>query len=261
MREIIVARFPCCYNHYVEVFGGAGWVFFHKPIDQIEVFNDYNSLIANLYRCVRKKPSELIEALRYVLNSREDFLLSQEALKQAETLPEVERAALFYQVIRHSYASGLKSFAGQPHDIWRDFVPIQQAHRRVSHAVIENRDFQKLIQDKDSEKTFFYCDPPYFQTESFYQNVGKDGFTVEDHYRLRDTLMSIKGKFLLSYGDHPFIRELYDFPSIQIEHHTRLHNMQQRTNPGAMFHELLIANYDMSQRARNISIQMQLFEG
>ena len=74
LREQIVSMFPVFYERYIEVFGGAGWVLFHKnPGNDFEVYNDYNSLLVNLYRCVREKPDELIGHLRYVLNSREDF--------------------------------------------------------------------------------------------------------------------------------------------------------------------------------------------
>ena len=56
------------------MFGGGGWVLFHKPPgNDFEVYNDFNGLLVNLYRCVRDKPEELMEALRYVLNAREDF--------------------------------------------------------------------------------------------------------------------------------------------------------------------------------------------
>jgi site-specific DNA-adenine methylase len=73
--------FPLYYERYIEVFGGGGWVLFHKnPGNDFEVYNDFNSLLTNLYRCVREQPRELMEALRYVLNSREDFELVRSAL-------------------------------------------------------------------------------------------------------------------------------------------------------------------------------------
>ena len=74
LRELIVRLFPLYYERYIEVFGGGGWVLFHKPPgNDFEVYNDFNGLLVNLYRCVRDKPEELMEALRYVLNAREDF--------------------------------------------------------------------------------------------------------------------------------------------------------------------------------------------
>ena len=128
LRELIVTLFPAYYERYIEVFGGGGWVLFHKPPgSDFEVYNDFNSLLTNLYRCVREKPQELIEALRFVLNSREDFEIVRAALARGSPASDVQRAAWFYQVIRYSYASGLTSYASQPHDMWANFPLIEQA--------------------------------------------------------------------------------------------------------------------------------------
>lgn len=261
LRELIVSLFPLYYERYIEVFGGGGWVLFHKPPgNDFEVYNDFNGLLTNLYRCVREKPNELIDALYFVLNSREDFNIVKEALARDSPESDVIRASYFYQLIRYSYASGLTSFGSQPHDMWSNFPLIEQAHRRLSKVVVENKDFEKLIRQYDRPVSFFYADPPYFETEKYYKNVGEDGFKKEDHIRLRDTLMGIEGKFLLSYNDCSFIRELYDAPNIQIESYTRINNIKQRYDNGAQFPEILVANYDMHEREINSPSQINLFE-
>jgi DNA adenine methylase len=152
----------------------------------------------------------------------------------------------------------LKSFAGHPHDIWSDFPLIEQAHRRLRKVVIENQDFEKLVGHYDRPGSFFYADPPYFETEGYYSNVGENGFTVADHIRLRDTLMRSEGKFLLSYNDCKFVRELYDSPNLTIMEVSRLNSMKQRFDGGCQFEEVLIANYDTSERGKQ-SIQLNFF--
>ncbi len=260
LRDEVVRRFPLYYDRYIEVFGGGGWVLFHKPPgSDFEVYNDFNSLLVNLYRCVRDKPQELMDALRYVLNAREDFEYVKTALARDSPASDVQRAAWFYQLIRYSYASALTSFGSQPHDIRGDFPLIEQAHRRLAKVVIENKDFEKLIWQYDRPVSFFYLDPPYHATESYYQNIGEDGFTEADHIRLRDTLLSIQGKFLLSYNDDAFIRELYDKPGIHIEAVTRLNNIKQRYDPNCQFEELFISNYDLMERQRREPMQLTLF--
>jgi DNA adenine methylase len=260
LREVIVGMFPVYYEHYIEVFGGGGWVLFHKaPGNDFEVYNDYNGLLTNLYRCVRDSPGELIEQLRYVLNSRADFELIRKTLARASPASDAERAARFYQIIRNSYASALTSFASHPHDIWSDFPLIAQAHRRLGKVVVENQDFEKLIGHYDRPVSFFYADPPYYETEGYYSNVGEDGFTKDDHVRLRDALMKIEGKFLLSYNDCGFVRELYDAPGISIAEVSRVDNIRQRYDGGCMFDELLIANYDTAERSRQ-TVQLNMFE-
>ena len=99
----------------------------------------------------------------------------------------------------------------------------------------------------------------YHATEGYYQNIGEDGFKERDHIRLRDALLSMEGKFLLSYNDDAFVRELYDAPGIQIEPVTRLNNIRQRYDPNSQFAELLIANYDMTERSR-ATTQINLFD-
>ena len=74
-------------------------------------------------------------------------------------------------------------------------------------------------------------------------------------WRLFDVLthQDHKGKWLLSYNDSPFIRELYaDYHQHRF---TRLNNLGQRYEGGSEYNEILIANYDMNQNR-----QMSLFQ-
>lgn len=260
LREEVVQHFLFYYENYIEVFGGGGWVLFYKPKRRdFEVYNDANSLLVNLYRCIqsRRKAKRLKNLLRYSLNSREEFDRMRRALEWKLPMSDVRRAAYFYQVIRYSYSSGLTSFASQPHDIRSDFPLIDQATARLAEVVIENADFQRLIRHYDRPASLFYCDPPYHNSEQFYHNIG--GFTEKDHIRLRDTLLSIEGKFLLSYNDDGFIRGLYDHKNIHMLELKRLHNMRQRFEGGAEFPELLIANYDLNDPSQLLLGQTTLF--
>ena len=153
LREEVVRRFPIYYERYIEVFGGGGWVLFHKRPSKFDVYNDFNGTLVNLYRCVRDHPDELCEELRYSLNSRRDFDYIRDLLHSDTRIPDIKRAAFFYQVIRESYASGLDSFGGQPHNIWNNFPIIHKASERLQTVVIENKDFEKLIAQYDRPNT------------------------------------------------------------------------------------------------------------
>ena len=173
LRDEILARFPLDYKRYIEVFGGAGWVLFHKPPgNDFEVFNDFNGNLVNLYRCVREHPAELCRELTFVLNSREDFAYIRQLLHTKAVLPDIRRAAYFYQIIRQSYASGLDSFGAQPHSMWKNFPAIYEAAGRLQSVIVENRDFEKLIAQYDHPDTMFYLDPPYLDTEDYYVDTG-----------------------------------------------------------------------------------------
>lgn len=257
LRDEILARFPRNYKRYIEVFGGAGWVLFHKPPgNDFEVFNDFNGNLVNLYRCVREQPEALRNELRYMLNSRLDFEYMKGMLHSQAVLPDVRRAAYYYALIRYSYAAGTSTFGSQPHAMWNNFPLIESAASRLQKVVIENKDCVKLIRQYDRPESFFYCDPPYYNADQYYEAVSSDGF---DHAGLADALLGIKGKFLLSYNDCPEIRALYDRPGIVVEGISRLSNIAQRYENGKQYPELLISNYDTTELARSC-VQLTLFD-
>lgn len=257
LRDEILARFPRNYKRYIEVFGGAGWVLFHKPPgNDFEVFNDFNGNLVNLYRCVREQPEALRNELRYMLNSRLDFEYMKGMLHSQAVLPDVRRAAYYYALIRYSYAAGTSTFGSQPHAMWNNFPLIESAAGRLQKVVIENKDCVKLIRQYDRPESFFYCDPPYYNADQYYEAVSSDGF---DHAGLADALLGIKGNFLLSYNDCPEIRALYDRPGIVVEGISRLSNIAQRYENGKQYPELLISNYDTTELARSC-VQLTLFD-
>ena len=114
LRDEIVRRFPPGYQIYVEVFGGAGWVLFHKQPDTPEIFNDFNANLVNLYRAVKKDPEALITELDWSLNSRDEFEALKTLFAEKAPMGEVERAANFFKLIKYSYASKCVSFGCQP---------------------------------------------------------------------------------------------------------------------------------------------------
>lgn len=257
LRDEILLRFPIEYKKYVEVFGGAGWVLFHKPKGKdLEVFNDYDELLINLYRCVRDSPDELKKEMEYILNSRTDFQYMKELLRGKAPMPNPKRAAYFYALIRFSYGSGADHFGCKPHSMWNAFPIIDAACNRLQRVIIENKPYDKLILQYDRPYTFFYCDPPYLDAE--YQYVSNK-FESKDHKILADILCSIKGKFLLSYNDCDEIRKLYNRPGILVERVTRLSNLELIYEKGKKYPELIISNYD-TREFLNSCVQMSLFK-
>ena len=286
---MIYTMFPAKFDRYIEVFGGGGWVLFGKPPDQrcMEVYNDYNSNLANLFYCVKNRTGSLLRELGFLpINSRDEFTVIRNFLDKQEfdtrflneelelaeiSLPppeyeeikailqenaevtDVKRAAAFFKLIRYSYGSGCTSYGCQPFDVRKCFAAIWQASRRLSDTVVENKDFEALIRQYDRENAFFYCDPPYYETEGHYAVV----FRKEDHTRLRDALAVSKGKWMVSYNDCEFIRELYAGYTITAV--TRINNLAQRYDGGCEFPEVIITNYDPREQERTEPRQLHLF--
>lgn len=238
LKKEIVSRFLSNINRYVEVFGGAAWVLFYKDHHaDTEIYNDYNSELVNLFRCVKYHCGELQKELQYVLNSREFFHDFKEQY-QVRGLTDIQRAARFFMIIKTSYGSDRKSYGCIKKDINSMVQYLDRIQERLSKVVIENKDFEDLMKVYDRPDTLFYLDPPYYGTEKYYQVE----FTSEDHLRLKNAIEALKGRFILSYNDCEEIRELYK--DYRVEEVTRSHNLHSRyAGQEKEYKELLIKNY------------------
>lgn len=207
LRGEILRHFPeAGIGRYIEVFGGAGWVLFSKPqtSKQLEVFNDADGELINIYRCLKHHAPALAEELDLMPQSRELFLdcAAQEPLRG---LTDIQRAARSLYLIKMSFGSNRDTFATAKRGLEHMLSGFSALQSRLKGVIIERLDFERLIRIYDRPDALFYCDPPYFSAEMYYRAP----FTLEDHQRLADCLHRIKGKFLLSYNDHPEIRKLY----------------------------------------------------
>lgn len=155
-------------------------------------------------------------------------------------MTEIQRAARYLYLIKLSYGATVRSFGCRARNTI-DMDALLQVKRRLDGVLIENKSFPKLITAQDGVGTLFYCDPPYNNTEKYY-DTGEDGFGEEMHVLLRDRLRSIKGKFVLSYNDDEFIREIYK--GFVIEEVERSHNLKMAMGDlGSTYKELIIRNF------------------
>nr|WP_278276529.1 DNA adenine methylase [Anaerotruncus rubiinfantis] len=289
LRKLIYRLFPSGYKKYVEVFGGGGSVLFGRKHPQkcMEIYNDANGDLVNLFYCVKNKPLALLAELGFLpLHARDEFKILKKFLKKEEftdddlkeelelaehflpppdfeeirillagqaALRDVRRAAAYYKLIRYSYGGGGNSYGARPLDIRRGFHLIWECSRRLAEVVIEHKDFEALIETYDSSETLFYIDPPYFEAECY-----EVEFSLNDHYRLMQVLSKCEGMWVLSYNDCPFIRNLY--AGYRIYPVRRLNNMAQRYESGKEYPEVIILNYDPKEYAKENPIQMTLFQ-
>ncbi|MGL5438790.1 MAG: DNA adenine methylase [Filifactoraceae bacterium] len=237
LREVIVEKFPKERTRYIEVFGGAGWVYFHKEekSGEVEVFNDYDKELINLYRCIKYHKDELSRELLLLPSAREIFMDFKNQIK-CSGFTDIQRAARYFYLIKISFGNTKKSFATKNKSVINTLERFDLIQSRLKNTVIENKDFEKLIRTYDRAGALFYCDPPYYKTEHYYN----DKFAEADHERLRDVLKPIKGKFILSYNDDQKIRDLYQ--EFKIEEVIRKNQLSAGSN-SKDYKELIITNY------------------
>ena len=84
--DLLLSRFPS-HSCYVEVFAGGAAVFFARHPADVEVLNDVNGDLVNLYRCVKHHLAELCTQFRWMLVARDEFDRFMQT--PAETLTDI----------------------------------------------------------------------------------------------------------------------------------------------------------------------------
>jgi DNA adenine methylase len=241
LADRIVAALPP-HEAYCEPFAGGAWVLFRKPESKVEILNDLNSDLVNLYRCVKHHLSELVTQFKWMLVAREEF--DRFLATPADTLTDIQRAARFYYLNKTSFGArmarptfGVAATQRPRLNLLRIEEELSEAHLRLSRVFIECRPYSDIITRFDRPTTLFYVDPPYWDCETDY---GPGMFSKDDFVRLADQLSKVAGRFIMSMNDTPQIRDL--FSSFRIEVVPTRYSISAGGNSAV--NELLIRNFD-----------------
>lgn len=208
LAKYILPLFPE-HTCYVEPFCGAAALFFLKKPGKVEVINDINGDLMNLYRVVKHHPDEFLRQFEWSLVGREEY----DRLKSvpAETLTDIQRAARFYYLQKQNFGSrvggyifGADTMRAPKLDLSRIREDLSRANKRLIRTRIEHLGWRQCIERYDRPHTLFYCDPPYWGTEGY----GVD-FPLVEYERMAGLAKSIKGKMVISVNDIPEMREVF----------------------------------------------------
>ncbi|MCB6182297.1 DNA adenine methylase [Leeia sp. TBRC 13508] len=214
LAKTILPMFPE-HTCYVEPFCGAAALYFMKEPAKVEVINDINGELVNLYRVVKHHLEEFVRQFKWALSSRQLYKWLQ--ITPEETLTDIQRAARFYYLQKLSFGGkvdgqtfGTATTSAPRLNLLRLEEDLSQAHLRLSRTFIEHLDWSKCIQKYDRPHTLFYCDPPYWDTEGY----GVD-FAFENYIELARLAKSIQGKMIVSVNDIPEMRKVFAGLSVE----------------------------------------------
>lgn len=272
MQSWIVPFIPKDIETYVESFGGQFWIFFGMNLEEYPnlktvVYNDFNPLNYNLYRCVRNHQKLLEECENLIVQQKDVFPtnpICQDNFNRFQKEiysddlnigdePNYEIAAKYVYVLTQVFSganpekSKFIDLKGKYHSKFTSFKnklkdPKWQ-NRLEKINVIENMDFEDVITKYDSTTTYFYVDPPYHIVGEgdYYSN---HDFNRNDHERLANVLKKIQGKFSLSYYDFELLHQW--FPHDKFKWEKKSFAKAAAAKKGKtqnMGEELLIMNY------------------
>lgn len=191
------------YHIFCEPFAGSAAVFFAMEIKNgsIYVINDMNAMVINFYRVAKTKGAEL------------DAMLDERGLVSREYHNIAGRYGRTRSVRRPTWNGHGRWHicwlpGGAPH--WAQHIPpapaapirlksktkiISRLAEKLAEISIENLDAIECISRYDTEASLFYLDPPYVGTDQFHY----EGYSQEDFDKLKELLVTLKGKFILSH--------------------------------------------------------------
>ncbi|WP_313377760.1 DNA adenine methylase [Achromobacter insolitus] len=210
-RRLVDRLLPYIPTHqcYVEPFAGGAAMFFMRPTPaDVEVLNDVNSELVNLYRVVKHHMEEFVRQFKWAFSSRQIFKWLQ--MTPEETLTDIQRAARFYYLQHAAFGGRVQgqtygtATTTSPGFLLRLEETLSAAWLRLADTYIENLPWEDCMRRYDRPHTFFFCDPPYWETEGY-----GVGFEWGQYEALARTLAGLKGKAIVTLNDHPAIRELF----------------------------------------------------
>lgn len=209
LADHLIPRFPK-HECYVEVFAGGAALYFMRPPAAVEVINDINGDLVNLYRVVQHHLEEFVRQFKWALTSRQVFKWLQDT--RPETLTDIQRAARFYPLQHNCFGGkiegqtfGTATTTPPGLNLLRLEETLSAAHLRLAATFIERLDWKACIDRYDRPHTLFYLDPPYWETEGY-----GVPFDYAEYVEMAAQLRRLKGKAIVSLNDHPDIRRAFD---------------------------------------------------
>jgi DNA adenine methylase len=195
---------------YCEPFIGGAAIFFAKEPSGVEVINDVNSELINFYEVVKNDFASLEQKVRITLHSRTAFGDASYIYNRPHMFDRVQRAWAIWCLAAQGFAGILDGTWG--YDVAKNTTSKKISNKReaftedyairLQNVQIECTDALRIIRSRDNDNAFFYCDPPYFNSDCAHY----DGYSVEDFENLLKTLAQLQGKFLLSSYPSPVLK-------------------------------------------------------
>lgn len=259
IAEWILQYIPS-HDIYCEPFFGGGAVFFAKQPSYLEVINDHNTMLINFYRQCQENFDIMASKIQNELHSEFRYHQAEKIYSGLKSASDIDKAVATWLVFNQSWNASARAGwkfdqgSGGSHagivfaHARRNFCPWLK--KRLQYVQISCRDALQVIRDRDSERTFFYLDPPYPDTNQGHYS----GYTWKELEELLTLLQSIQGQFALSNYPSEMISKFSAENSWQLKEFTMKKDSNMAAVEGSQKTEVLLMNYEIS-----VPKQLELF--
>lgn len=206
---------------YVEPFGGGAGLLLQKPRCELEVYNDADRDLVNLFEIMRDHGEGLARAVEFTPFSRRELQL---ASKPTKDKLERARRTLVRASMKFQDTAGAEDpllvkpgSARATATLVRDWVGLPEIMRamieRLRGVMVENFEVRALMRNHDSLTTLHYVDPPsprFSRKVNSHEKANRYQMTIDQHHALASTLHELKGLVVLSgYDNDLYSKTLY----------------------------------------------------
>lgn len=204
------------HHTYCEPYAGSLALLFTKNPSPIEIVNDLDSNVVNLFRCIQQDSEQLARIVMTTPYSREVYESQYDNLDDCEN--PYEKAARFLVMCWQGH--GFRTAGGKvgwkndvqgrerAYALWNWYrLPewIVDVTERLRMVQIENRPALEVIKRFDYPNVYMYLDPPYLlgtRTRKQYRHE----MTDTDHEELLQIIMKCRARITIS----GYASEMYD---------------------------------------------------
>ena len=206
------------HNCWVEVFCGSAALTLRKKPAPIEIINDIDSEIVNLFEQLRNNHAELCYQIELTPYAEQELI---DARLEDETLSKLERSRRFLvqsmMAINGVFGderggfSYSDSYSRNGHEArvnrWNNLPDrLREVVKRLKNVRIENKDARKIIKRYlNRPATLLYLDPPYFADRT--NGYRKDAKDEKFHSELLDLVNQAKCMVFISGYDNDLYKD------------------------------------------------------
>lgn len=158
---------------YCEPFIGGAAVFFAKKASQVEVINDTNRELINFYQVAKEDFVGLEKEVRISLHSRDLHRKASVVYNNPDMFSEIKRAWAVWVLSTQSFSSQLDGswgFDKAGNNTTKKINAKREGFTealaiRLQNCQIECAGALYIIASRDTTDSFFYCDPPYYNSD------------------------------------------------------------------------------------------------
>jgi DNA adenine methylase len=211
---LCIARMLPPHNAWIEAFCGSAAVTMAKTPAPIEIVNDADSQIVNVFQQLREQPDELIRLIDLTPYARDEFDRAYVANGTAGKLEQARRFLVASMMtvngaigkretgIKHSGFSYSQSYARNGHEArvsrWNSMPErLRRVVQRLKQVRVEHRDARELFRMfLNRPATLIYLDPPYLMERDHGYRV--DANEKEFHEELLELCIRARCMVLVS---------------------------------------------------------------